>query len=371
MAGPEAKSNLGSVLVIGGCGFLGSHVVRMLVEDYTCSTISVIDLRCTRNRCEGVQYHDADITDPERLVPLFDRIRPDVVIHTASPLAQGNDTVHRDLFYKVNVEGTKTVVEACKKSGVKALVFTSSASVISDNESDLINADERWPVIRGKKQTEYYSETKAEAEDVVLKANERGKLLTVAIRPSGIFGEADTMVTVNMVKAFRQGKWKFQVGDNNNLFDFTYAGNVAHAHLLAARALLATHQAKTQPLDHERVDGEVFLITNDTPVYFWDFARLVYRAAGNREGLDKIWVLPRDVGIAMGWCSETAAWLLRKPVPTFNRQRMVFSTMTRYYNISKAKRLLGYAPIVTLEEGIRRGVQYILDQEKETGVPIC
>lgn len=158
----QTKPDLGRVLVIGGCGFLGHHVVNQLVEKYTAS-VSVIDLRCIRNRrteSDGVKYFDADITDSAKLQSVFEEIKPDVVIHTASPPAQASVSVTHELFKKVNVDGTQAVVDACRSTGVKALVFTSSASVMSDNVSDLINADERWPVIRGEKQTEYYSETK-------------------------------------------------------------------------------------------------------------------------------------------------------------------------------------------------------------------
>jgi len=165
-----AKPALGSVLVIGGCGFLGHHVVRLLFRDYNCDKVSVVDLRCTRNRrpdSDGVGYYEADITDAAKLQSIFIEAKPDVVIHTASPPAQSNDSVSHALFKKVNVDGTAAVVEACRKTGVKALVFTSSASVMSDNRSDLINADERWPVIRGKEQSEYYSETKV-CRDILL-----------------------------------------------------------------------------------------------------------------------------------------------------------------------------------------------------------
>ena len=159
---PEKKPVLGSVMVIGGCGFLGHHVIRVLLRDYSCS-VSVVDLRCTRNRrpdSDGVAYFEADITDAAKLETIFSKTRPDVVIHTASPAAQSDDAVSHALFKKVNIDGTAAVVDACRKTGVKALVYTSSASVMSDNRSDLINADERWPVIRGKDQSEYYSETK-------------------------------------------------------------------------------------------------------------------------------------------------------------------------------------------------------------------
>ncbi|KAF3360472.1 hypothetical protein VdG1_01432 [Verticillium dahliae VDG1] len=253
-AAPAAQQqkarDLGRVLVIGGNGFLGHHVVNQILDEplWSASAVSVIALKCQRNRrpdADRVAYHEADISDADRLLSIFEDVKPDVVIHTASPAPHAAAAVANDLFKKVNVDGTAAVIRACQQTGVTALVYTSSASVISDNKSDLINADERWPLIRGDAQTEYYTETKAEAEQLVLAANrqEDSKLLTTAIRPAGIFGEGDTMT------------------------------------------------------------------------------------------------------------------------PTFTRQRCVFSCMTRYYNITKAKRVLGYRPIVSLDDGIKRGVRWFLDQE--------
>ena len=163
----KQKKYLGKVLVIGGCGFLGHHIVDLILESYN-SDVSVIDLRTTRNRrpdSDGVQYFDADITDLSSILPIFEKIKPDVVIHTASPAAIGEESekkakLRNEMYTKVNVGGTECVIEACQKANVKALVYTSSASVISDTETDLINADERWPVIPAKNQKEYYSTTK-------------------------------------------------------------------------------------------------------------------------------------------------------------------------------------------------------------------
>ncbi|CAJ2501779.1 Uu.00g046320.m01.CDS01 [Anthostomella pinea] len=369
------QPQLGRVLVIGGCGFLGHHVVRLLLRDWSCSFVSVMDLRCERNRrpaSDGVEYVEADITDADNLLKVFARLAPDVVIHTASPPAQGAAGITHELFRRVNVEGTRAVIAACQRTGVKALVYTSSASVMGDNASDLVNANEDYPVIRGKAQTEYYSETKAEAEQLVLAANRAEpspSLLTTAIRPSGIFGEGDIQLVHHAVNVYREGKDKIQVGTNTNLFDFTYVENVAHAHLLAARALLVTHaksQAnETKPLDYERVDGEAFIVTNGSPVYFWDMMRAIWRAAGSPRGTDHVWILSRDLGLVLGFLSEVAFGILRKP-PTFNRQRIVYSSMTRYYDIAKAKRRLGYAPLVSLSDGVKRTVRWTLEQEKAT-----
>lgn len=164
---PAQKKTLGKVLVIGGCGFLGHHIVDLLLESYK-GKFSVLDLRCTRNRrpdSDGVQYFDGDITSLSSILPIFEKIKPDIVIHTASPAAVGESSqsktkLRNAMFKKVNVDGTACVIEACQKVNVKALVYTSSASVISDTESDLVNADERWPVVTAQNQKEYYSTTK-------------------------------------------------------------------------------------------------------------------------------------------------------------------------------------------------------------------
>ena len=177
-------------------------------------------------------------------------------------------------------------------------------------------------------------------------------------------GEGDTMVLYHLINILRQGRSGVQVGDNDNLFDFTYVENVAHGHLLAARALLLTAASKTIPLDHERVDGEAFLITNDSPVYFWDFARAVWAAAGSPHGTEHVRVLPRSLGMMLGYFSEWFFWAISKP-PTFNRQRIIYSCMTRYYDISKAKKRLGYKPLVSLDEGVRRSVKWTLEQQEE------
>ncbi|WYZ34805.1 hypothetical protein EsH8_I_001081 [Colletotrichum jinshuiense] len=370
---PSTPPQLGKVLVVGGNGFLGHHVVNQLLagDRWAVKSVDVIDLRCANNRNSSATYHEADITDADKIQSLLENIKPDVVIHTASPAPQSDNASSKELFRKVNIDGTAAIIAGCQAASVKALVYTSSASIISDNTNDLINADERWPVIRGELQTEYYSETKAAAEELVIKANRQDPypLLTSAIRPAGIFGEGDTMVTHQMVKIYREGKTGVQLGNNENLFDFTYVGNVAHAHLLAARLLLATAASSTAPLDHEKVDGEAFLITNDSPVYFWDFARAIWRAAGSDKGTAHVWAIPREIGVVLGFCSEVFFTIIGKP-PIFNRQRNIYSCMTRYYNISKAKRLLGYRPIVSLDSGIKRGVQWFLEQEKAGSVSV-
>ena len=89
-------------------------------------------------------------------------IRPQVIIHTASPTALSTDSA---LYHRVNVDGTRILIECARSiKTVKAFVYTSSAFVVYDSISDLIDADESFPVLYMPDQKEVYSHTKALAD---------------------------------------------------------------------------------------------------------------------------------------------------------------------------------------------------------------
>ena len=203
-----------------------------------------------------------------------------------------------------------------------------------------------------------------EADKLVLESNS-STLFTCTLRPSGIFGPGDRTVIPGMYDVIKNGQTAFQIGDNTNLWDFTYVDNVAHAHILAAENLLTPEK----DLDFGSAAGQTFLITNGQPVYFWDFARGIWAAFGH--------VNPRKVYIPMAlgyWLglgsarplprkrltcrSEIAATLLGKE-PGFTRFRVMTVCCTRYFDIRKAKRVLGYEPIVGLSEGVTRACKVI------------
>ena len=186
-------------------------------------------------------------------------------------------------FEKINIGGTRNLLEAAHETDcVKAFIFTSTVSILSDACSGLIDADETSPVLYMPVQKSPYALTKATAEELVLRANRRnGKMLTTSLRPSGIFGEDDPGTVKPVVEAAASGSYRFQVGDGKNLFDWTYVGNVAQAHVQAAYALLDDYGRPSSSIPSERrVDGETFIITNDEPMAFWDFARSLGAAAG-------------------------------------------------------------------------------------------
>lgn len=209
------------------------------------------------------------------------------------------------------------------------------------------------------------------AEDMVLEFNGTSPtgMLTIAIRPAGIYGERDTTLTFKMVEHAAKSSQRilnFQLGDNNNLFDFTYVGNIAYSHMLAAELLLATKNrldnGGAAPLDYERVDGEAFNITNDSPVYFWDMARAIWALMDRYVEPHQVFELSESTLTVIGGMLEFAFGLFGKR-PRLTRREVRYSCMARYFSCNKAKKRLGYQPIVPLDEGVARSVAYVLRKD--------
>lgn len=325
--------------MIGGGGFLGRHIVDQLLERGETS-VSVFDLRQTFVD-ERVTFHVGDITKYEEVERVVRGAS--VVVHTAAPLPGAP----RKLHVAVNVDGVKNVIDACVKSrnvegegGVNKLIYTSSASVIYNGQS-LVNADETVPYC--KVHMDSYNETKAMAEDMVLKANGRGGLLTAAIRPSGIFGPRDPVGTESIVNAAFKGRSGVQIGNNTTLFDMTFVENAAYSHILASDKLVADNGTS----------GQAYLITNDNPVLFWDITKRIWLGLGYNKTLS--FVMPTFIALALAHLVGFFVWLLspiKKINPTFTVFRIKIFSSNRYFNITKAKTLLGYKPIVSMEEAI-------------------
>ncbi|QRW12200.1 3-beta hydroxysteroid dehydrogenase/isomerase family protein [Ceratobasidium sp. AG-Ba] len=304
-----------SYLVIGGSGFLGRHIVEALIARGE-AEVAVFDIV---QRHHDVRFFSGDITNENEV---------------ADAIQKANE-----IYWKVNVDGTKAIISAAQANGVRKLVYTSSAGVVFNGE-DLVDVDERleYPEVP----MDAYNETKAEAEKLVLNANGEKGLLTVAIRPAGIFGPGDRQVMKGLMEVVKNGQTKFQIGSNTNLFDWTYVTNVAHAHLLAADKLDQTLPSKedmlnsplppvsltTEPNPHRiptssarpldsalakeevsplAVAGQAFFITNGEPVYFWDFTRAVWRATGHVPS-SRV-VFPKDIGMALAGAAEWWSWI--------------------------------------------------------------
>ena len=360
---------LGTVLVVGGCGYLGSRLVRQLLDTKDATSIAVIDIQTNNGRHQNVTYHELDICSLEQVSSTLNQIRPNVIFHTASPAAFGFDL---KFYEKVNVGGTKCLLRAAEATGsTRAFVYTSSASVIHDGTSDLINADDATPIVLLPAQKSVYSHSKAVAEQLVLEANHKAeKMLTCSLRLSGMFGEDDRTSTKPMVDAAATGKHRYQMGDGTNLFDRTYVGNVVQGHVRAAHALVSAYHGpppSAVPAD-QRVAGEAFLITNDEPVSFWEFARALGAAAGYPTQAEDVRVIPTWLGLVIVTWIEWAIWFssMGKRDSSPITAGIRYSMINRTYNVEKAKKRLNYKPSVDMAEAINRaGASFSKKGKKE------
>lgn len=303
----EDPISLSPVIVTGGCGFTDSHLVSGLLESEQDCQIHVI-AHNARNEIAGVTYHKCDISAPaevqvsqswshrsylmrcgrllgQRLMrtprkvsgvrkcnfllknsknsdcksltqAVFERVKPKTVFHVACP----SSTVSQPAtFRRVNVGGAYSLLAAATSVKiVQAFVFTSSASVSQTNTKDAINIHEADPILWYPAQKHVYSLTKAEAEVLVLAANRANgdsSMLTVSIRPAGVFGERDAHCAGKIIAAARQGKAGYQFGSGKNMYDFVYVSNLVDAHVRAARALIRSY-GEPPPGRETRVDGE-------------------------------------------------------------------------------------------------------------------
>lgn len=349
----KMSESLQSVLIIGGSGFLGLHSIEQFYRHCPNVAITVFDVRPLPEKLSKyftfdpskIQFFKGDLTSDKDVSDAINQSKCDVIVHSASPM----HGLPQEIYEKVNVQGTKNLLSVAQKLHVKALVYTSSAGVIF-NGQDVINADETWPY--PEVHMDGYNETKAAAEEAVMKANDNDQLRTVCLRPAGIFGPGDRQLVPGLRASAKLGQLKYQLGDNNNLFDWTYVGNVADAHVLAAQKIL-------DESTRDDISGQTFFITNDSPTYFWTLARTVWKNDGY---IDKYYIkLPYPVALTLGYISEFFAKNILKKEPGITPFRVKVVCAIRYHNIAKAKKLLGYKPEVDLETGIN----YTLDWMNE------
>ncbi|KUJ16330.1 putative 3-beta hydroxysteroid dehydrogenase/isomerase family protein [Mollisia scopiformis] len=340
------------VLVIGGCGC-------QFVSDVT-----VFDINTSSNHIDSAKYIEGSLSSYQDIRSALQQVKPRVIFNTASPKMFGQRNLRER--YAENIHGTRFFLDCIKEiEAVKALIYTSSSSVVHDNTTDLLNATENLPLCFEPQQKEYYTHTKAAAEQLVLTSNGSHGLLTAAVRAAMLFGERDLTTTPNIVENALRGRGKFQIGDGTNLVDFTYVGSTAYAHILAAKALLR-ESAATEPIPEDiRVNGEAFVITNDEPWPFWEFTRAMGAAAGFPVRKEDVWVVSVSLYYWVVVFLEWVIWGLSfgRREAGVKRGMVKYLTMTRTFGVGKAKRRLGYRPRVGMEEGIRRAVESYLERE--------
>jgi len=324
-----------NALVTGGGGFLGRYIVEQLLERGDCVRVF------NRNRypeldAMGVESHCGDLKDAEAVAAACEGV--DAVFHVAAKAGYWGRW--KD-YHESNVIGTQNVIAAAQRHGIGKLIYTSTPSVVYDGR-DQENIDESHPY--PQKFLTHYAHTKALAEQAVLAANGQGGLCTVSLRPHIVWGPRDNHLIPRIIERARRGLLR-RVGDGTNKVDVTYVENAAHAHLLAADRL-----APGSP-----VAGQIYFISQGQPVVLWDFINTILEGVGVTPVTQ---TLSAPVARCIGAISECLYKLIPAGEPRMTRYLAKMLSTSHYYNITQARRELGYAPKVSGEEGLEKLFRY-------------
>ncbi len=324
------------VLVTGATGFLGGYVVEELLKH----GFEVVGLaRKTSNTSLleelGVEIRWGDITNAADMLEAVKDV--DAVVHLAAYYTFHGE---KERFYKVNVGGTRNVIEAALKNKVKRFIYCSTTEAVGPVKNP--PADETYP----PNPTYEYGRSKLEAEKLVSYYGNRGLEYTI-LRPTGLYGPRNVNdVSYWFIKAVAERSLlaRFVVGSGENLIQFTHAADAAQSFRLA--------------LEREESIGEVYFI-GDEKAYTYNE---VYKMVAELAGVD-----PPDRHIPP-WLAK----LMIAPLEFFNKLRgeenfllhvdtVDAVTSDRAYSIEKAKKQLGFQPKYSLRDGLKETLEWYIE----------
>lgn len=317
-----------TVLVTGANGYTGKHLCQYLAR-------AGVATRAMYWAPDGVpefshpnlELVPGDLRDRDSLKRALDGIE---VVHNIAALYRPTN-VSNAMFWEVNVEGIRNMVELAAEAGVKRFVQCSTVGVYGDVENP--PATEETPV----KPDDYYQYTKLKGEELARELGQSLNLPVVVVRPAGIYGPLEDRF-LKLPRLIKSGRF-VMFGDGKALYHFIHIDDLCAAFVLCA--------------EKEAAVGQTYVIADDHPIAIRDVVALM----ANAQGLPPPrWRLPLFVLIAVSAMVEFAC----KPFglsPPLHRRRAHWFYHMRAFDNGKAKRELGFAPKVAPQDGLREMVR--------------
>jgi dihydroflavonol-4-reductase len=316
------------IAITGATGFLGSNLTKTLQSEGHTIHALVRDEQKMEGLIQPDFFVTADINDHDALTKLFTGV--DAVIHTVSNfrVVKGTD----ESYYQTNQQGTESALKVAKACGVKRFIHTSTIGVHGDVKHT--PAKEDSPLNPG----DLYQSTKLLAEEACRKYVEEGGMEVVVVRPTSQYGPGD----LRMLKMFRMIKNQrfLLIGQCRENFHAVYIDDLVRGY--------------QRILETSNLNGQIFFIGGERYVSLQKYIDTAARVLGVKKPVIRVPYWPVHFA---GWLCE----LVCKPLgiePPLHRRRVKFFKNNRAFNISRAKRVLGYAAQVDLDEGMRRTVDW-------------
>jgi nucleoside-diphosphate-sugar epimerase len=317
-------------LVTGATGFVGGALARRLHA--AGARVTAQGRRAAEMRA-GVRYVRGDLADPT--VAEAACAGQQFVFHCAVLAAPWG--AYKD-FYRANVVATENVTASARRAGAARLIHVSTPSLyFADQPRRNVREDDPLPA----RQLTAYADTKRLAEQVVAEAQAAG-LATISVRPRAIFGPGDTTIFPRLLRQVARGRLRV-IGPGTNLADFTYIDNVVDGLLLCAHAPAATL-------------GRTYNLTNGEPQLLWPLIARVCAALGYPPPKRHVSL---GAALALAGAVELAYTLFgRGAEPPLTRYSVRMLALDATLDISAARRDLGYAPRVSVDEGLERFIAW-------------
>ncbi len=341
------------VLLTGGSGFLGRAIVKELLDPGSPlrpSVLRIFDLAAYAGPPDDrISMVRGDIRDAQAVSEACRDI--DLVIHSAAMVDWG--TLPEKEVLAINYGGTQHVMRGCREHGVKCLVYTSSLDAVFGGSS-LVNIDESVPY--PEKHPNMYCRSKFLSELLVLGLNGNdpefspGGMTTCVLRPADIYGGGDPF-HVGSLMEMAKGGFYVKLGDGSSKSQHVYVGNMAWAHVMAAKALLDGNPA---------VDRNAYFITDGPPENFFTFFDRIIEGAGYTIR-PKNFRIPGNIAYVMGMIAEGIA-LAARPfktyAPKFSRFAVIYTCNDFTFTSAKALKDFGFEPKYGREEAYRLTVEH-------------
>lgn len=334
-----------TVLVTGGSGLVGAHVIRALRDRGLAVRALVRPASRAAVAALGAEPALGDVTDAAAWRAAARGVSG--IVHAAAWVAPH---APRDAFFAVNVGGTRQAIAAARESGAR-LVHVSSVAVYGRAYATAAGpgaVDEDFP-FGPIWAHDYYAQSKRAAEDALWEESARGGFEAVAIRPDVIYGEYDRLFTPRVARLIRRG-WVPQIGTGDNRLACVYAGNVARAIELA--------------LESPRAPGRAFNVTDDGPGAFTQRGLVDAFAAALGARPRRLRVSYPVARFATSLWARGRLWLRPGAYPGLGGAAVRFLVADNPYTADRARRELGWTPVVAPADAVRRAVRWLAANEK-------